>query len=356
MNTNTKIKLNMDSLKTSKEWVRHKVKSGNNIFRILPPFGDNSNGYPYRKWQIIWGLTDPSSGRVRPFASSLMNEKRDPVVEFVDGLRARLDEMEGALKGRGMDDKAVQKHVKFARLQKFIRDVSPKTTYLYNAADKAGTVGLLELKSTAHKKMKVCMNDYIRDYNQDPTSLNSEDEDSGVWFNVKRAGEGFDTEYDVEKVQIKQKVGSSVSFVDDRSALPEVVVQNFDNVAYDLSGVYKANTYDDLNEILQANLDTFYKVCPEADLTVAVDLDSEDDDAGESAALPAAAVKTANKSSLNTSATSTAKPGKATIAIKLQDEDDAEEVAPKAVAKKAAPMPVSDDDDFMAQADAILKG
>lgn len=353
MNTNTKIKLNMDSLKTSKEWVRHKVKSGSNIFRILPPFGDNSNGYPYRKWQIIWGLADPSSGRVRPFASSLMSEKRDPVVEFVEGLRGRLDQMEGDLKAKGFDDKAMQKHPKYARLAKFIRDVSPKTTYLYNAADKSGTIGLLELKSTAHKKMKACMNDYIRDYNQDPTSLLSEDEDSGVWFNVKRTGDGFDTEYDVEKVQMKQKDASGkLSFVDDRSPLPEVVVQNFDSLAYDLSSVYKANSYDDLNEILQANLDTFYKVCPEADLTVPVDLDSEDAD--EDAA-PAVTVKTAPMKAAP--ATSTVKPAGKPIAIKLQDEDDAEEApAPKATVKKAAPAPVMDDDEFMAQADAILKG
>ncbi len=356
MNTNTKIKLNMDSLKTSKEWIRHKVKSGSNIFRILPPFGDNSNGYPYRKWQIIWGLTDPASGRVRPFASSLMSEKRDPVVEFVDGLRTRLDEMEGTLKARGMDDKSVQKHPKFARLAKFIRDVSPKTTYLYNAADKAGTVGLLELKATAHKKMKACMNDYIRDYNQDPTSLNSEDEDSGVWFNVKRAGEGFDTEYDVEKVQTKQKVGAAVSFVDDRSPLPEVVVQNFDNLAYDLSSVYKTNSYDDLNEILQANLDTFYKVCPEADLTVPVNLDDEDEESVEAAAGPAAAGKTAPNKVAPTMATSPAKPGKVPVALLKDDDDEEVAPAPKAATKKAAPAPVLDDDEFMAQADAILKG
>jgi len=284
-----------------------------------------------------------------------MSEKRDPVVEFVEGLRGRLDQMEGDLKGRGLDDKSVQKHPKFARLQKFIRDVSPKTTYLYNAADKAGTVGLLELKSTAHKKMKTCMNDYIRDYNQDPTSLNCEDEDSGVWFNVKRAGEGFDTEYDVEKVQMKQKVGSAVSFVDDRSALPEVVVQNFDNLAYDLSSVYKANSYDDLNEILQANLDTFYKVCPEADLTVPIDLDAEDEETGEAAAGPAVAGKAALKSVTQTTATPPAKPGKQPVGLKLKDADDEEAPAPKTT-KKATPAPALDDDEFMAQADAILKG
>lgn len=350
MNTNNKIKLNMDSLKTSKEWVRHKVKNGSNVYRILPPFGDNSNGYPYRKWQIIWGLADPSSGRVRPYASPIQTEKRCPVMEYVDELKERLSKMEGDLKARGLDDKAVKKHPKFERLAQFTRDITPKTTYIYNAADKAGVVGLLELKATAHKDMKACMNEYIRDYNQDPTSLNSADDDSGIWFNVKRTGEGFDTEYKVEKVQNKVKGPAGVMFQDDRSPLADVIVENFDNLAYDLSSVYKATTYEEVNDVLQANMDTFHKVCPEANLSVEVNLDADDE---EVAATSATAVKTATKTVQN-QATSTAKPtGKAPVALKLEDEDDD---APKQVMKKAAPAPVADDDDFMAQADAILKG
>jgi hypothetical protein len=343
MNSNNKIKLNMDSLKASKEWIRHKVKNGSNIFRILPPFGDSSNGYPYRKWQIIWGLSDPSSGRVRPYASPMLTEKRCPVTEFVNELKDRLSKMDGDLKGHGLDDKAVRKHPKYARLAQFIRDISPKTTYIYNAADKAGVVGLLELKSTAHKDMKTCMNDYIRDYNQDPTSLNSADDDSGVWFNVKRSGEGFDTEYKVEKVQNRIKGPSGVVFQDDRSPLADVIVENFDNLAYDLSSVYKSTTYDEVNEILQANLDTFYQVCPEANLSVAVDLDEDTEEVvtTKTANLPKEAKSVVSKPS-----------GKAPVTLNLQDDDDEEVPAPK-TAKKSS---VIDDDDFMAQADAILKG
>lgn len=343
MNTNTKIKLNMDSLKTSKEWVRHKVKNGSNIFRILPPFGDNSNGYPYRKWQIIWGLSDPTSGRVRPFASPMMTEKRCPVMEYVDELKERLSKIDGDLKARGFDEKAVQKHPVYARLAKFTRDITPKTTYIYNAADKAGVVGLLELKATAHKDMKEKMNEYIRDYNQDPTSLNSADDDSGVWFNVKRSGEGFGTEYSVEKVQNKVKQGNQTVFADDRSALPDAVVQNFDNLAYDLSSVYKSTTYDEISEILQANLDTFYEVCPEANLSTPVDLDAED--------VEVAPVKAARPA---TAATPTVTKPTGKVALQLKDEDD-EAPAPKAAARTPAAS-VLDDDEFMAQADAILKG
>ncbi len=345
MKTNNKIKLNMDSLKTNKEWIRHKVKNGSNIFRILPPFGESSNGFPYRKWQVIWGLSDPNSGRIRPYASPMMTEKRCPVAEYVDLLKERLSKMEGDLKARGLDDKEVSKHPKYERLAKFTRDITPKTVYIYNAADKSGIVGLLELKSTAHKDMKTRMNEYIRDYNQDPTSLNSAEDDSGVWFNVKRSGEYFATEYSVEKVQNKVKVGNVVSFTDDRSPLPEVVVQNFDNLAYDLSSVYKSTTYDEVNEVLQANMDTFHQVCPEANLSLPVDLDSDDADE------EAVTVKTANSAKVATS-TVTKPSGK--VVLNLQDEDDEVASTPVVAPKKITT--VLDDDDFMAQADAILKG
>jgi len=349
MNTNSKIKLNMDALKTSKEWVRHKVKSGNNVYRILPPFGDNSNGYPYRKWQIVWGFCDPESGRMRPYASPMMTEKRCPVVEFAESLKGRLSEMEGDLKVRGLDDKQMRKNPVYARLSKFTRDVTPKTTYIYNAADKAGVVGLLELKATAHKDMKAKMNQYIQDYNQDPTSLNSADDDSGIWFNVIRSGESFETEYKVEKVQTKTKDASGrVSFVDDRSPLADVIVENFNNLAYDLSSVYRTTTYEEINDILQANLDAFYRGCPEADLTKPFDLDASGDLDPE----VAIAVKVPTKS---TPAVVTKPVSK--VAINLKDEDD-EEAVPKAKIKLGTASLVADeaDDAFMKQADEILRG
>jgi hypothetical protein len=136
-------------------------------------------------------------------------------------------------------------------------------------------------------------------------------------------------------------------FQDDRSPLADVIIENFNNLAYDLNSVYKTTTYDEVNEILQANMDTFHKVCPEADLSVDVDLDADDE---------VVVVKTAEVKE-TTAATSTAtKPtGKAPIALKLQDEDDAP-VSKARATVAAKPAAVLDDDDFMATADAILKG
>jgi len=346
-----KIKLNLDSLKSRREWKRHKVKDGHNVFRILPPFGEASNGYPYRKWQIIWGLTDPESGRARPFASSMTSEKRCPVTEYVNELKKRADGLEAQLKASGASKDDVTACLK--DLRELINNLSPKTVYIYNAADKAGEVGLLELKSTAHKAMKTQMNQYIQDYNQDPTSLNSADDDSGVWFDITRQGMGRDTEYDVQKCQTRVKNGASLSFVDDRSPLPDNVVQNYDNLAYDLTSVYQVKTFDELNEILQANMPGIIEMVPDADLSVEASLASHAAaKASAKAAAPAATAKTT---------------GTKPVALNLsEDDDDVDQVsaktsAPAARQTQSAPAAakatsLSADDDLMAAADAILNG
>lgn len=330
-----KIKINMDSLKARREWKRHKVKDGHNVFRILPPFGESSNGYPYKKWQIIWGLTDPDSGRPRPFASSLTSEKKCPVTEYVAQLKKKAESLKGQLAAAGVSEEDQKERLK--ALNTLISDLSPKTVYIYNAADKAGEVGLLELKSTAQKKMKTQMSEYIQTYNQDPTSLNSEDSDSGVWFDITRQGLGRDTEYDVQILKLKSKnpTTGKITFEDDRTPLADSIVENYENLGYDLNAVYQVKTYDQLAEILEANMLSLIEACPDADL-------------GADALLlqPTPAVKTVAKTTTAVKATGT-KP----VTLKMDDVDDEEEVV---VTKPAAKTKVVIEDDFMAEADALL--
>lgn len=326
-----KIKINLDSLKTRREWKRHKVKDGHNVFRILPPFGESSNGYPYRKWQIIWGLIDPESGRARPFASSMTSEKKCPVTEYVAQLKKKSETLKGQLAASGMSEEDQKERL--SSLQKLISDLSPKTVYIYNAADKAGEVGLLELKSTAQKKMKAEMTSYIQTYNQDPTSLNSDDSDSGVWFDITRTGMGRDTEYDVEILKIKSKGPTGkITFEDDRSPLADSVVENYDNLAYDLGAVYQVKSYDDLAEILEANMLSLIEACPDADLNA---------DGLLLQPIPKAVV--------------TAKPvGKKPVTLKMDDVDEEEAVVSKPVSRTAKVNAAAADDDFLAEADALL--
>lgn len=256
------IKINMDSLKTFRKTVRHKVQDGSNIFRFLPPFGEGSNGYPYQKWAVVWGLQDPSTGNRRPYASPSTYEGKCPIFEYLDVLRPKVEALQGEMAASGASKDEIKE--RFAATNKFISDLRPKTVFAYNAASKAGEVGILELKSTAHKKLLTLMNQYIIDYNQDPTSLGAEATDSGVWFDVKRAGAGLQTEYDAVKHQSKKKDASGVpTFVDDRESLPENVMEDYDNLAYDLGNIYQKKSYDEMREILLLNLQEAIQANPD---------------------------------------------------------------------------------------------
>lgn len=249
------ININLDSLspKKFKKTVRHKIKDGVNTLRFLPPFGEEANGYPYRKWNVVWGLIDPSSGRMRPYASSSTYEGQCPIYDYLDALKAKIEQDKIAFQSKGATDDQVK--AKFKPINDFISALRPKTVFAYNASDKSGTVGVVELKSTAHKDVLKVMNQYIKDYNQDPTSLNSEVSDSGVWINVLREGAGFDTKYSAQKNQVMQKNDQGVpSYQDDRSPLVENIKEGYDELAYDLNSIYEKKSYDELKEILVSNV------------------------------------------------------------------------------------------------------
>lgn len=249
------IALNLDSLSPQKfkKTVRHKVKDGVNTFRFLPPFGEDSNGFPYRKWSVVWGLSDPNSGRMRPYASSSTYEGQCPVYDYLDALKAKVEKEKSEMLANGKDEDFIKTH--FKPINDFISRIRPKTVFAYNAADKSGTVGVVELKSTAHKDVLKVMNQYIKDYNQDPTTLSSEPTDSGVWINVLREGEGFETKYSAQKNQTMFKNEQGIpSYQDDRTALAQNIVDNYDSLAYDLNSIYEKKTYEELKEILVANL------------------------------------------------------------------------------------------------------
>lgn len=320
------IVINQDSLKTSREWKRHQVKEGSNVFRILPPFGklEVHNNYPYKKWSIAW-LVDPRSGKRRPFASP-MSDGHDacPVNEYQMALRAFIDKRKAQLEAGGADRQQVKNELKDLYQVQF--DIKVQHVYAYNACDKSGTVGILEIKSTAQKALKTKMAEYISLYGQDPTSLNGNEDDSGVWFNITKSGSGKDTTYGVDfnKERFKDDKGRLVS-VEDRSPLPSNVVEGYDNLGYDLHTVYHRKSYDELREILLYNLQLISSDVPEAVLP-GFEVESSASDAPFDVEEPVKA-KTAGR----------------TVNLNLGSDDDDDDVAP---AKPATRRPVLADDDL----------
>jgi len=251
--TRAKTALNVRAFEDKREMTRHKVNSGENIYRILPPFGEQADGYPYKRWTLAW-LLDPSTGNRRPFASPWsFGHEACPIGEYVRQLQDKKESIEQKLAAT-MEKDEIKEKVK--SITETINAVKAKSTFFYNAANKSGQVGVLELKKSAHDALKKVYTGYISDYSFDPTSLNSDQDDSGVWVKISRTGSGMSTEYAVEKNQnkVKNKETGKISFEDDQSELPAGIVDNYDSMATDLFKLYREVSYDDLKDILLFNL------------------------------------------------------------------------------------------------------
>lgn len=337
----SKITINQDSLKTSREWKRHSVKDGSNVFRILPPFGDVEvhNNYPYRKWSIAW-LVDPRTGKRRPFASPLTDgEENCPVKEYQDALKAFVEKKKATLETQGLSKSQVKAELQ--GLYDVQWQIKVQHLYAYNACDKSGNVGLLEIKSTAQKALKKKMAEYISLYGQDPTSLGSANDDSGVWFNFTKEGTGKDTTYGVDfnKERFKDESGRLVS-AEDRSPLPPNVVEGYGELGYDLNTIYYRKKYNDLRDILLYNLSLIADELPEAILP-----GFEPD--GVASTAPAQVAETPSP-----------KPqGTKKVALNLSDDDDDDapfETAPTGAAGRVASVADSDMDAIKDLADSVL--
>lgn len=350
-----KISINQDSLKSRREWKRHKVQTGSNVFRILPPFGDVEvhNNYPYRKWSTVW-LIDPRTGKRRPFASPMTDGGQEcPVKEYNEKLTKFIDKEKSRLDAKGMSEKAVKEQL--AALREVQWQVKVQHTYAYNASDKSGEAGLLEVKSTAHQGLKKMMNEYIKEYGQDPTTLEADiNDNAGVWFNITKEGEGKMTEYDVGFHQIRKKSSDGETIkVDDRTALSDNIVENYEALAYDLNAVYTRKTYEELEEILLYNLAVLAQDCPECILpgydVSAISVEAKDEEPAEEEA-SAKEEKIVKKA-----------PAKVTLRVDDEDTDEADAPAPAKKAPavtKSAPARSSGGSmsaaDIMAMADDIL--
>ena len=255
------LRINPDAMRTGREVVRHKIGYGTSVFRMLPPT-ENSNGYPYKKWMITWGLLDPVKGTKRPYASSFLDEGRCPVREYYLLVLKKLEDTEAEMKAQGMSDDDIKLELKdFIAL---VRNLRLKTVYSYNSADQSGKVGLLEAIPTVQKQIKKIMGEYYSEFGQDPTSLNNDPEDSGIWFKIEKTGQLLNTEYFVSKNQKAERLpdGRKVS-VDDNTALPKDIVTNYDKLAYDLNECYQRLTYDELRAVLMSNIARWANDVPE---------------------------------------------------------------------------------------------
>lgn len=213
---------------------RFKVQDGTNVFRILPPFGTDHDNKASREVNLHWGFVT-SDGKQRPVVCSYHHEKTCPICQAA---KAKEGEAERA-KLLGNEEQSKE-------LAKEAQELRNRKTFLYNAANKQGDTGMLELTKTAHEAVIELFSSYIKKYDKDPTSLKD-----GVWLEITREGKGFKTKYSVSlhRVTVKDADGELMEKLD-RTPLAENILNNFEKLAVDIHSLYKPVPSTDLQRIL----------------------------------------------------------------------------------------------------------
>lgn len=230
------VNLNLDGMssKQFKPINRFKVQDGTNVFRILPPFGTEHENKASREVNLHWGFVT-SDGKQRPVVCSYHYEKFCPICQSAKSTEGEAERA----KLMGNDDE-------YKELIKKAQDLRNRKTFLYNAANKQGDMGVLELTKTSHEAVIELFTSYIKKYDKDPTSLKD-----GVWLEINREGKGFKTKYTVSlhRVTLRDADGEIVEKLD-RSPLAENILNNYEKNAVDIHSLYKPVLAADLQRIL----------------------------------------------------------------------------------------------------------
>lgn len=246
--------INTGALKpgSSRELRSFKLNLGDNIYRILPPFGTNHNGVPFAEHYLHW-FTDPT-GKQRPLACSKKTERFCPVCEEASNVYKEYERILGDFKSpdgkvnfKGMPDEINKK-------QKSVKEIFDKLRaqrgYYYNAMDQSGTVGVLRLPKTAADELGDRILEAIQTMGFNPLSLKN-----GTLFNIKQVAKDgpkskMNVEYKVEFVRESENTADGVIQRIKKSSLPESVILNFEKLAYDVHTLYPTRTSAELKRVM----------------------------------------------------------------------------------------------------------
>lgn len=241
--------------------VNHKLKEGDNIFRILPPFGANHNGVLMAEWYLHWGFTD-SKAKAKPIVCTKRYENYCPICEEAN--KAFTEKEEFIREYKSADGKVNYKslpeeiRIKYSELNEKFNQLRAQRNYYYNAVDDSGKVGILKLAKTAKDKLNAKILDAYTRLSFNPTSL-----ENGCFIKIIKTKTGnntWDVSYDVELVKraVKEPDGTIVEKYDVGS-VSDWIKNNFSKVAIDTHNMYPIRTSAEIIKIMDGDTSIFDK-------------------------------------------------------------------------------------------------
>lgn len=235
----------------------HKLSDGDNVFRILPPFGTNHNNVWFAEWYIHWGFQN-ADGREAPLSCSYRTPERYcPICMEARDLKKKADllvrdytvrDSEGQDK---VDWNSVPEDVKEARNDIMARQnrIRSQRHFYYNALDSNGELKVLKVTPKTGRKL----NDKIKEAYHSK-SIQALSLTKGCYFVIKRTRTGsraFDVEYDVDFLRTtKQHPELGTVEVISVDSVSDHFLNNFEELAFDIHRLYKLRTASELKDVM----------------------------------------------------------------------------------------------------------
>lgn len=230
---------------------QHKIKDGDNVFRILPPMGELAEkGRWSVYYSIEWGFKG-TDGRMKPFQNVRKVNRQSKMVEVESAAhlqRESIKEKQGKMVELFKKGKLTKEQMQP------IKDMSMRfnldNKHYLNAMSLDGKIGLLKIGARAMSALREEIKK-LTEAGVDPLSV-----DNGRSFNFHRSGTGLDTQYQVtvykEKKEIEIEGQKETVYRDVVHKLDDAVINRLSNEAFELSGMYPELSPEQVEEMVEA--------------------------------------------------------------------------------------------------------
>lgn len=218
-----------------------KLKDGESVFRILPPLGELAD---QGRWSVFWSVHygyKNTENKMRVFASPLVKNRKNGMVEVPDAAMERIDSLKAAqAEAKKAGDKA-----KVERLDTLLDQFNLDNNHYMNVVDEHGNIGVLKLRHRAKLALEAKIKS-LRESGVDPLSV-----EQGRFFVFRRSGTGLDTTFQVEIKQEKLNVpGVGDVSRDVVHKLTPELIGRLSAEAAELHKLFKAPTSEEVAQIV----------------------------------------------------------------------------------------------------------
>lgn len=184
----------------------HKIEAGHNLFRFGPPYKSLAASGKWNQYQAThfgyFGLNraDPSKTQARPFMCPQEKDRRSGIIKVgcrecdkITATKNLLESRTASLKAEGKTDADIKTLTEVMDGWLQAHNVSKK--YNTIAKNEKGEWGVLPLPFKVKQALELKIQQL-----QDQDGLSALAQQDGVWFDIVRTGERFQTTYDVQIV------------------------------------------------------------------------------------------------------------------------------------------------------------